>query len=302
MEIRKAKRSARFLKIGIGGITGSGKTFGALRMARGMTSDWSKICLIDTENKSGDLYADLGEYSVLTMEETTSPEDYIKAIDIVIGSNAFDVAIIDSLSHEWFGTGGALEMADKISSTSKSGSSFNAWGKVTPVHNAFVNCWLKAPIHIIGTMRQKDEYVIEQNEKGKAAPRKIGTKNIQREGVDYEFDLLATIHSNHFCTVEKDRTRIFKKDIPFELNEQLGRKLLEWSRVNEELPPPPPIAVYDGNNQDQKRILFELMQSFGVKDAQQMKTLAEQCLGTEMSRLSERINKLLKGEQACIKA
>ena len=130
--IRKASRKNRFLKIGIGGISGSGKTLGALKMAYGITGDWSKVVIIDTENNSADLYAHLGEYDVLPLEDT-SPQGYIKAFAEILNAGNYKVMIIDSLSHEYAGKGGLLEIADKIASASKSGNTFQAWSKANPI-------------------------------------------------------------------------------------------------------------------------------------------------------------------------
>lgn len=235
MEIRLAKRGERFLKIGIGGIAGSGKTLGALKLAYGISGDWQKICVIDTENNSADLYAHLGPYSVLPLTKF-SPHDYIEAIE-TIQKNNFDVCIIDSLSHEWFGPGGVLELMDNLRRTSKSNNTFTGWAEATPLHQKFINSWLQSKMHIIATLRQKDEYVLELNEKGKHAPKKIGLKNVQREGLDYEFDLLFTIHLNHTCSVEKDRTSLFDGESGFMLSEDIGQTLKGWSMTNDPVIP-----------------------------------------------------------------
>lgn len=228
MQIRQAKREYRPLKIGIGGISNSGKTRGALQTAYGITGNWAEICVIDTENRSADLYADMGPYDVLSLDDT-SAQGYIAAINAVVQAGTYKVMILDSLTHEWAGKGGILEAIEKINATS-AGNKYTAWGQATPLHNSFVETWLQAKIHTIATMRKKDEYVIEQNEKGKAVPKKVGLKNIQRDGLDFEFDVLLSIHSNHLCTVEKDRTRLFDGGMPFELSADIGKKLIDWSR------------------------------------------------------------------------
>jgi hypothetical protein len=239
MQIRKASRQFRYLKIGVGGITGSGKTLGALETAFGICGDWSKICVIDTENRSADLYAHLGEYDKLDLTEG-HPKLYIEAIRSVCAADKYEVCIIDSLTHEWAGRGGLLEMVDSMANTSASGNSYTVWGKATPLHNAFIESWLGAPIHIIATMRKKDDYVIEQNDKGKAVPRKVGLKNIQRDGLDFEFDVLLNIHSNHTCTVDKDRTQLFDGQIPFMLSKEVGQSLIKWSTNDGQATKPPP--------------------------------------------------------------
>ena len=91
--------------IAIVGPSGSGKTFSALLCAFGLTNDWSKIAVIDTENHSADLYSHLGNYSVLNLSKPFSPERYVEAID-VCEKAGMKVIIIDSITQEWDGQGG----------------------------------------------------------------------------------------------------------------------------------------------------------------------------------------------------
>ena len=111
MELRKASRERVFLKIGLSGASGFGKTYSALLMAYGMTGDWQKIAVIDTENDSASLYSDLGEYLTLNLSAPYSPERYIEAINLCEKSG-IECCIIDSISHEWEGKGGCLEILE----------------------------------------------------------------------------------------------------------------------------------------------------------------------------------------------
>lgn len=81
MQLRQSMRRAAKMRLALAGASGSGKTYSSLLIAYGMTGDWSKIAVIDSENCSADLYAHLGEYRVLTLDDF-SPESYIAAIDI----------------------------------------------------------------------------------------------------------------------------------------------------------------------------------------------------------------------------
>jgi len=277
MQIRKAARQHRPLKIGIGGISGSGKTLGALKVAHGICGDWEKICVIDSENASADLYAHLGGFSKIDLDEG-SPQKYMAAIKAAIDAG-FDVVVIDSLSHEWSGPGGLLEQVEKINAASKSGNSYAAWGKATPLHNQFVQSWLGAKAHVIATLRKKDDYVLEQNKHGKTAPKKVGLKNIQRDGLDYEFDLLIDINREHTCTVEKDRTMIFDGEPPFELTEEVGKKLVAWSQTGEAPPVTPP---------EIKKPAAE------VKPSEQTKTTAAKLFDPNDSEQQQKVANVLK--------
>ena len=99
MQLRQSMRRAAKMRLALAGASGSGKTYSSLLIAYGMTGDWSKIAVIDSENCSADLYAHLGGYQVLTLENY-APETYIEAIGICEQAGA-EVIIIDSISHCW---------------------------------------------------------------------------------------------------------------------------------------------------------------------------------------------------------
>ncbi len=180
MELRKANRSLARIRLAIQGPSGSGKTMSALRIAFGICKDWNRIAVIDTENMSADLYSHLGGYKVINLQPPYTPERYIEAIDKCEAA-CHDVIICDSISHEWEGEGGILDVHSKLV-----GNSFTNWSKLTPRHNAFIRRILGSGKHIITTIRSKQEYVIT-DKNGKATPEKVGMKGIQRDGYDYDF-------------------------------------------------------------------------------------------------------------------
>ncbi len=227
------------MKIGIFGPAGSGKTASSLLIAYGITKDWSKIGLVDTENGSGELYAGstiggvtIGQYQVARISHPFEPAKYITAINHAVKAG-LQVLILDSISHAWAGEGGLLDLQGKV--TSKVGNSYTAWREVTPLHNRFVESMLQSRIHLIATLRAKQEYVLEQNDKGKMAPRKVGLAPIQRDGMEYEFTTVFSIGGDHIATAEKDRTNLFdgKYFIP---GPETGEALKAWL---EAAPPAP---------------------------------------------------------------
>ena len=183
--VKKAKREQVKLKIGLTGPSGAGKTLSALYLAYGITGDWSKICLADTENKSALAYAEdvTGEWNHIDFSPDIaggySPENWINLIEMVEALPGIEVLILDSISHAWEGKNGTLEIAEKSSGGSR--NLFTpGWRVATPLQNAFVHKIRQSKIHLIATMRVKQDYVIEQNDKGKAVPKKVGLKPIQR--------------------------------------------------------------------------------------------------------------------------
>jgi len=221
--IRRARRSNIPLKLGVSGPSGSGKTYSSILLAKGlMGGSLEKVVLLDTENGSGDLYSQLGDYSVLPFAPPFEPQRYVKAIEYCI-AEGFECIIIDSTTHEWQS---CLDIHAKIP-----GNSFAAWAKVTPMHDAFVNAILQAKCHIICCMRRKQDYSMEKNDKGKIEIVKVGLKEIQRDGFEYELTANFSIEMNHTATMSKDRTGLFPPDLPFVINEDTGKKIREWNSV-----------------------------------------------------------------------
>jgi len=225
-KFKKAEKSNCKIKMALQGSSGSGKSYSALLIAYGLTNDWSKVAVIDTENGSAHLYSDLGNYSVLNLSAPYTPEAYSEAIDAAV-KNGFECLIIDSLSHEWNGSGGILDIHSNIP-----GNSFTAWAKVTPRHTAFVQKILESNIHIIGTMRSKTDYVLSEKD-GKMRPEKIGLKAVQREDAEYEFTLVFEINQKHFATVSKDRTGLFKNKPELVLTAEVGKTIAAWCNTAE---------------------------------------------------------------------
>lgn len=226
--IRKASREKKKIKGLLSASSGAGKTKGALRLAYGLVGDWEKICVIDTENKSADLYADMGSYSVLELNPPYTPEAYMKALKDVEDSG-FEVVIIDSITHEWAGEGGCLELHNKL------GGTFKEWGKVTPRHNQFINAILKSNCHVLCTVRRKEEYTQTQGNDGKQKVVKLGLQEITRDGFTYEMDFVFEIdNSTHLTTCTKDRTQLFVERDSFLITEETGVELRDWSNSGKE--------------------------------------------------------------------
>lgn len=198
--IETAKRSIAKARIALCGPSGSGKTYTALELARGLTSSPKRIILIDSENRSAAKYAD-GQWKQLVLPNTR-PETYCEAIAFAQGQA--DVLIIDSISHAWSGSGGALERAEALQS--KGGNKMDAWRQVTPLHNRFVEALVGCSCHLIVTMRTRTEWVFEQSSSGRTTPRKVGLRPIQRDGIEYEFDIVCDLTWSHDLIVSKSRS------------------------------------------------------------------------------------------------
>ena len=146
MAFRKAERRKSKLRLAITGISGSGKTYGALLIAFGIGG---KIAMIDTENGSGDLYSHLGEYDICSLTAPFTTESYLQLIHEAEQAG-YDTIIIDSLSHAWSGEGGLLDMQAYVAVNKYRGNSYAAWRDVTSLQNQLVDTILQSPCHMKG--------------------------------------------------------------------------------------------------------------------------------------------------------
>ena len=221
---KKATKEQSKLRMAIIGPAGSGKTYTALAVATGLGK---KVAVIDTERGSASKYSSIFGFDVLNLE-SFSPTNYIMAIDDA-SKAGYDVVVIDSLSHAWVGRDGALEQVDKAKARSQSGNSFTAWRDVTPLHNKMVDAIIGAKMHVIATMRTKTEYIMEKDERtGKTVPKKIGTQPVQRDNLDYEFDVVGDMNQSNQFLVTKTRCPELNNVVLDKPGAELAKVLLAW--------------------------------------------------------------------------
>jgi hypothetical protein len=242
MTLKKAQRSKSFLRLGLASPSGGGKTAGALIIAYGLLKEkypklpdneiWSKIAIIDTERGSGELYVGseiaglkFGVYNAITLTPPFEVSKYIQAMDLCEQSG-IEVCILDSTTHAWSGEGGLLEQQNNAAK--RTNNSWTAWRDITPQHNKFVDKMLQSPMHVIATMRSKQEYVQEKDEQtNKTTVRKLGMEPEQRKGMEYEFTLFLDIDVDHNAYGAKDRTTLFDKKT-FKITANTGKQLMDW--------------------------------------------------------------------------
>lgn len=261
MQLRKATRQKAKIRLGLSAVSGGGKTYSALLIANGLCGDWSKIALIDTENGSGDLYAHLGDYNVLRLEAPYTPERYTEAIKACEASGA-EVIVIDSITHEWDGKGGCLEIMDKL------GGKYQDWAKVTPRHQSFIDSILQSTCHVITTVRRKQDYEMTKTD-GKIKVEKAGLKEVTREGFEYELTANLEIDVRHNATASKDRTGLFADKPAFVPSIETGKMIAEWcesgldttAEINDAI-----AKLTKCNNKDELTILKDGLPSYVSED------------------------------------
>lgn len=240
---KKAERKQAKLRLALSGPAGSGKTTGALMIAKGLGG---KIAVLDTERGSASLYSDKFDFDVVELSPPYTPERYIEVVEAAQKAG-YDILIIDSMTHEWNGPGGCLELNEQIARTKFRGNVWSAWNETTPRHRKFVDSILAANLHIIATMRSKTETIQTENGAGKKVVQKVGMKTEQRDGMDYEFTVVLDLTvDGHTALASKDRTRLFND--PFVITEDTGRMLANWLNMGKSFEDQAKDAVKMNNN------------------------------------------------------
>lgn len=220
MAFQKAVRKNVYVKILLSGPSGSGKTYSALRLATGIAKATGKrIAAVDTESGRIRYYADEFDFDDMQIEDPFEPEKFIRAIQDAVDCG-YGVIVLDSLSHEW-------DYCVKVHSKMP-GNTYTNWAKVTPRHDAFVEALINSKIHIIGTVRGKDEYTMEEKN-GKQVPKKVGLGYKQRDSFEYEFTATFNVdQDSHVASVMKDNTHLFENRFDV-LTEKDGEALIKWA-------------------------------------------------------------------------
>jgi hypothetical protein len=232
MTFAKAVRKQAKLRLALTGPSGSGKTYSSILLAKGLGG---KVAVIDTEHGSASLYCDLLDFDVMELTAPYSPERYIAAIHEAEKAG-YDTLIIDSITHEWNGTGGMLQINEKLAASKYKGNTWSAWSESDPRHRAFVDAILQAKMHVIVTMRSKTDTASEKDSNGKTKILQLGMKAEQRDGIIYEFTtVLDLVHGGHYATATKDRTGLFSGD-PQVITPDTGAAIMTWLATGVEAP------------------------------------------------------------------
>lgn len=257
LQIKKATKEQIKLRMAIDGPTGSGKTYSSLRFAQHLAGNKGSILVIDSERRSASKYVGEApdgipwEFDVIDLP-SFSPDTYVEAINLA-SQHGYDVIVIDSLSHAWMGKDGTLELVDK------KGGKFQAWRDVTPMHNKMVDTILECPAHVIVTMRSKMEYAmeeLEENGRKKTVVNKLGMAPVQRQGVEYEFDVIIDMDQTNTANVTKSRCSAIAGERVHKPTPAFINPVIEWLDSGE---PIPSFVSFED-------MMFELSKTFELKE------------------------------------
>jgi len=258
MQFKPATRRQLKVKIGLMGTAGTGKTWNALAIAEAMAPG-GRIGVIDSERGRAEAYASDFKFDHLVLL-SYAPEAYIEALSLA-NDAGYDVIVVDSISHEWMGKDGVLASVDR----------FGGWKEATPRHDAFVEALFRLPRNVICTIRAKTQYQVEEVERDgrkKQEITKLGVGPVQRDNLEYEFDLLGMCELDHSIRLHKSviaglpsgsilhddtNARALGREVAFAVN--------EW--INEGEPVAAPIEADEG----QVKLLREMLKAEGFDDA-----------------------------------
>ena len=218
---KRATKKAAKLRAAVFGPSGGGKTFTSLRAATGLAGEGGTIAVIDTERGSASKYSDRFTFDVLELRDQTVA-GYVAAIKEAHG---YDVLVVDSLSHGWQSL---LEEVEKLAKAKYRGNTWSAWSEGTPLQRKLVAAILDFPGHVIATIRSKTEWTTVEDDRGRKSPQRVGLAPEQGKGIEYEFDLLIEISTDHIAHVIKDRTGRFQDKLIDKPGEEFGRELAAW--------------------------------------------------------------------------
>lgn len=285
LQIKKAVREQIYTKIALMAPSGGGKTYSSLRLATGMareiekeTGKKAKILMGNTEESRGYYYADEFDYDIVDIDAPHNPEKYVELINLAV-ENGYDILIIDSSSHEWEGKGGCLDIQQQA------GGTYQAWSRITPRHQKFIEAISNSPIHIIATMRGKDQYEMVKDEKtGKSAVQKLGVGAKQRDGFEYEFTCTFLIdQKTNAAETQKDNTHIFEGQGSTILTEKHGEEIIKWANSGEKRTVKKPVikqAIPETVEELQKAIITKATE-LGGSSNQELLDMFQDMLGTK---------------------
>ncbi|MBN2582538.1 MAG: ATP-binding protein [Planctomycetes bacterium] len=242
IQFQKATKHKSKLRAALFGPSGSGKTYSALRIARGLAGQQGRVALIDTEFGSAAKYADRFEFDTVRLDDNAGIDQMIECL---VAAKDYDVVIIDSMTHTWD------ELKDEVQRLSRSakfgGNYWAAWSEGTPKQKRFIKALLSFPGHVVATMRVRTHWDTETTQNGRVKPVRKGLDPEQGKGIEYEFDMLLELSTEHVAEVIKDRTGKFQDKTIEKPGEDFGKALAEWLADGAEpvAPSQPPAAGPD---------------------------------------------------------
>ena len=242
---RRAVRENVNLLIGLIAPSGGGKTYTAMRMATGMAAD-KPFVFIDTEAGRGKHYADQFAFDYTDLKPPFTPEKYSEAI-LAAAAAGYGVCVVDSMSHEWAGAGGILEIQEAEIERMSGGDwkkaekvQLASWIKPKGLHKKMVQkSILQVRMHLILCFRAEEKMEPGADEKGrfKMVPKKSltgvdGWMPTTEKSLPYELTASVLLLPSapgvpKPIKIQEQHKHMFPTDKP--IDELSGTLIAEWS-------------------------------------------------------------------------
>ena len=222
------ERAGLFIAL-VGG-TNSGKTFSALRLARGIAGPQGKIAVLDTEGGRTLHLKEQFSFDVSLFDPPFVPERFSQgAIDAEAA--AYDALVIDSYSMEWVGLGGVLDW--QAAEHKKMGGNDNtkgaSWIKPKMAHKAMVYSLLQRRIPIIFSIRGEETFV---------PPKTTIFKPVTNKAFPFEVTVSFRLESDRKGFIDLSDPKAWKMEGAHEaifrhgdrISEDHGAALAAWAR------------------------------------------------------------------------
>lgn len=222
-EFEKMDKTQSKLSVAVYGPSGAGKTVAALKIAKGIKEQLypdQKLedigLYIDTERRSSTKVVGrniggevLDPLELYVFEPPFDIYKLAELVDYAVNVKNKKIIVIDSYTAFWSGVDGILDRVAELDvSLGTSKKAYGAWSETEIVKkkNILKNLMSNSQAHVIICFRAKTEYVLEQNARGKMAPKAVGLKEDMQQDVRYEFDAVISIDKeDHSVEVVKDR-------------------------------------------------------------------------------------------------
>ena len=187
MFLEEAKNEMAYLKAGIMGFAGAGKTFTATDIAIGLAkmTGAKQVAFLDSETGSDFMIKKFEKNGIkLLRKKSRSYADLVTFLK-ECEKNKITIAIIDSITHFW------TELQDSYMRTNnRKRLTFPDWKYLKTTWGQFTDLYVNSPIHIIMCGRAGHEYEQSKDEDGKPEITKIGTKMKSESETSFEPSLL----------------------------------------------------------------------------------------------------------------
>lgn len=228
----RAVKAAIPARILIDGPSGAGGTYTSLKIA---TALGGTICVIDTQHGHASQYAD--EFTFDTCPPLTyfSPETLVDVL-AHCAAQRYENVIIDSLTPFWSGHGGTLEQVSAATARN-SGGTQGGWNDTRPRERRATEVMLAYPGNLLATVRTKTDYVLETDDRGRQVTRRVGLKPEQREGLERDFTLVASMDWDNTLIVSKALGRDLSGEVVRRPGADFGARIKAWVEQGEAIEP-----------------------------------------------------------------